>query len=140
MATVQQGTVTDLQAAIDAANAWYAANGGMAIFEDIDDVPIQIDVCAGCYAVMGNFYDEDSYFSIIDVDNFTEWLLRNPGVPDDYTCLEQVDIGGPESEPGNPDAWGTLVPDGVVSILDLDQMVGYLLRDPQEYENLGECP
>jgi hypothetical protein len=127
IASVQNGTLADLQATVDAATAWYTANGGMTMFEDANEDG-QIDVCFGCCTVMGKFYQDGDPFSILDIDNFTEWLLRNPGGPPDYDCLEEVDVSGPTVG----------VPDGTVSILDLDYMIGYLLR--YEYPDLGECP
>jgi hypothetical protein len=127
IATVQNGALADLQTTIDAAAAWYTANGGMTMFEDANEDG-QIDVCFGCCATMGKFYQDGDPFSILDIDNFTEWLLRNPGGPPDYDCLEEVDVSGPTVG----------VPNGTVSILDLDYMIGYLLR--YEYPDLGECP
>ncbi len=124
MATIQEGTLADLQAAVDAAKAWYVANGGMAMFADVDPADGEIDVCAGCCSNddYGEFYTHEGDFSILDIDNFIEWLLRNPGVPPIYDCLEQIDVDQ----------------DGEATILDIDKMISYLLR--QTIPDLGSCP
>jgi hypothetical protein len=78
---------------------------------------------------MGKFYDDGYTFSILDIDNFTEWLLRDPGGPDGYYCVEEVDVDNGSY---------TGVPDGSVNILDLDYTIGYLLRG--DVADLGSCP
>ncbi|UCE24853.1 MAG: hypothetical protein JSU74_02030 [Candidatus Zixiibacteriota bacterium] len=128
LATVMDGTAADLQAQIDAGYAWYTSYGGMQMFTHMFDGSDQ-DVCYHCCREMGKFYDDGMPFSILDIDNFTEWLLRNPGVPDPYYCIEEVDVD---------DGTGTGTPSGTVDLLDLDYMIGYLLR--MQYPDLGECP
>ncbi len=129
LASVNEGDLVDLQATVDAAKAWYLANGGMAMFADID-ANSEIDACEGCCSDddFGEFYGHEGSFQILDIDDFIEWLLRNPGVPQIYECKEQVDVSG--ASPG--------VPDGSVDILDVDHMISYLLR--QTVPDLGSCP
>ncbi|UCG63188.1 MAG: hypothetical protein JSV52_07880, partial [Candidatus Zixiibacteriota bacterium] len=114
VATVHGGSLTDLQTTVDNAAAWFAANGGMDMFVDAD-VNGQIDVCAGCCADanFGHFYNHEGEFNILDIDNFIEWLLRDPGGPPIYDCKEQVDVSGATAG----------VPDGSVDILDIDFMI-----------------
>ncbi|UCG63177.1 MAG: hypothetical protein JSV52_07825, partial [Candidatus Zixiibacteriota bacterium] len=129
LATLQNGTLADFQQVIDDAVAWYYEHGGgTCVFRD-NNGDGQIDICSVCCsgANFGEFYSHEGEFNIIDIDNFIEWLLRNPGVPPIYDCSDQVDVSGPT--PG--------VRDCQVDILDLDYMIGYLLRG--DYETLGDC-
>ncbi len=123
MATVREGTLADLQAAVDAGVAWYNDRGGMTgLFAVGDDGWIVCDCCAE----MGKFYNDGYPYSILDIDNFVEWLLRNPGVPEGPYCLEQLDICG-----GDDCVWSGLeciYPDGQIDILDLDCWINCLLR------------
>ncbi|UCG63178.1 MAG: hypothetical protein JSV52_07830 [Candidatus Zixiibacteriota bacterium] len=129
LATVHEGTLADLQAAIDAGRVWYFAHDSIDVFEDANGDG-QMDLCYICCrnANFGHFYNHEGEFNILDIDNFIEWLLRSPGVPPIYDCAEQVDVSSPT--PG--------LPDGSVDILDVDYMIGYLLRGT--HETLGECP
>ncbi|UCG61064.1 MAG: hypothetical protein JSV52_12150 [Candidatus Zixiibacteriota bacterium] len=129
LATVHDGSLTDLQATVDNAAAWFAANGGMDMFVDAD-VNGQIDVCAGCCynPNFGHFYNHEGEFNILDIDNFIEWLLRDPGGPPIYDCKQQVDVSGATAG----------VPDESVDILDIDFMISYLLRGT--VPDLGSCP
>ncbi|UCG61387.1 MAG: hypothetical protein JSV52_13860 [Candidatus Zixiibacteriota bacterium] len=129
LAAVHDGTLTDLEATVDAAAAWYGANGGMAMFTDANTNG-QIDACEGCCveANFGHFYSHEGEFNILDIDNFIEWLLRDPGAPPIYDCKEQVDVSSAAAG----------VPDGSVDILDVDFMISYLLRGT--VPDLGSCP
>jgi hypothetical protein len=127
LATVHEGTLGDLQTAVDDAKTWYLANGGMSMFADNDDDG-QMDLCESCCIIMGKFYNDGQPFSILDIDNFIEWLLRNPGIAPGPDCPEQIDWGGPA---------GCGVPDGVINILDLDCMIGCIFRGEWCPE---ECP
>ncbi|UCG61388.1 MAG: hypothetical protein JSV52_13865 [Candidatus Zixiibacteriota bacterium] len=129
LATVHEGGLTDLQTTVDNAATWFAANGGLAMFEDLNTNG-EIDVCEGCCvnANFGHFYNHEGEFNILDIDNFIEWLLRNPGGPPIYDCKEQVDVSGATAG----------VPDESVDILDIDFMISYLLRGT--VPDLGSCP
>ncbi|UCG60979.1 MAG: hypothetical protein JSV52_11715 [Candidatus Zixiibacteriota bacterium] len=129
-ATVHDGSLDDLLGAVSAGEKWYYDAGGYAIFEDIDEVPGEIDICAGCCknANFGHFYNHEGEFNILDIDNFIEWLLRDPGGPPIYDCKEQVDVSGATAG----------VPDESVDILDIDFMISYLLRGTEP--DLGSCP
>ncbi len=129
LATVHEGSLADLQAAIDAGRAWYYAHDSLDMFEDPGNDGF-IDICLDCCGPndFGEFYSHEGEFNILDIDNFIEWLLRSPGVPPLYDCLEQVDVSS--ASPG--------VPDGSADILDIDFMIGHLLRGT--YPTLGECP
>ncbi|UCG63179.1 MAG: hypothetical protein JSV52_07835 [Candidatus Zixiibacteriota bacterium] len=129
LATVHEGTLADLQAAVDIGRTWYYAHDSIDMFEDALGDGF-IDICVICCHNdnFGEFYSHPGEFNILDIDNFIEWLLRNPGVPPIYDCAEQVDVSSPTAG----------VPDGSVDILDVDYMIGYLLRGT--YETLGECP
>jgi hypothetical protein len=119
LATIHEGTEADLKNTIDNAKAWYLANGGMSMFADNNDDG-QIDICSGCCEVMGD-YNHDGRFDILDLDDFIHWTFSIwPNFPP--YCLEEVDVTG----------------DGVISILDLDFLVGYLLRD--EPVTMPQCP
>lgn len=127
LATIENGTLADLQAAIDEAVAWYNNLGQSCLIKD-NNGDGQTDLCVACCVTMGKFYQDGQPFNILDIDNFIEWLLRNPGDPDPYDCFLETDVSS--ESPG--------VRDCRVDILDLDYMIGYLLRD--EYLTLGECP
>ncbi len=132
LATIQEGTLADFQAIIDDAVAWYNANGGMSMFAD-DNSDGQIDICQGCCVTMGKFYNTGGPFTILDLDDWIEWLLRNPGVLPGPDCPAQLDIVD-----SSVCVWAgnmCIYPDGLVDILDLDAWIECLLRNP-----LIECP
>ncbi len=94
------------------------------------DITIQLTVEEepACCEVMGNFYNDGEPFNILDLDNWIEWLLRNPGVPPGPDCRAQLDIVD-----SIDCVWAgnmCIYPDGVVDILDLDAWINCLLRDP----------
>jgi hypothetical protein len=89
LATVHDGTVDDLKANIDAGKAWYAANGGMAMFADLDRTG-GIDVCQGCCEVMGDLND-DGVLSMSDIIYFVNWMWKGGPAP---SCMEEVDVNG----------------------------------------------
>jgi len=87
LATIRQGTLADLQAAVDAGQAWYAARGGMAMFADDDDDG-QIDVCGCCCQLVGDF-QHDGDRDPLDVVSLVNWLWRGGAGPE---CLVEADI------------------------------------------------
>jgi len=86
LATIQQGTLSDLQGAIDAGKAWYAANGGIGMFED-DNSDGQIDVCQSCCRRMGDFQRDDD-LDPLDAVAFVNWMWRGGAPPE---CPEEND-------------------------------------------------
>jgi hypothetical protein len=89
LATVHEGTLAELKANITAGKAWYTANGGMAIFADLDGTG-GIDLCQGCCEVMGDLND-DGVLSMSDIIYFVNWMWK--GGPDP-SCLDEVDVNG----------------------------------------------
>lgn len=88
---------------------------------------VTVESTAGCCDIMGD-YNGDGRLDILDLDDFTGWLLKQ--LPDAVVadCTEEVDVSS--SIVG--------VPDGTVSILDLDYLIGYMLRG--DHPTLPECP
>lgn len=85
LATVEQGTLTDLQAAIDAGKAWYNAHGGMGIFAD-EDGDGRMDICpSGCCVIRGDF-NHDGSLNPLDAVAFVNWLWK--GGPGPVCCAE----------------------------------------------------
>ncbi len=89
LATVHEGNLADLQAAIDAGKAWYANNGGMAMFADANATG-GIDLCEGCCAIMGDLNGDD-YLDPLDITYFVNWLWKGGPDPD---CEDEVDVNG----------------------------------------------
>jgi hypothetical protein len=126
LATIHEGTLGDLQVAIDAGKAWYFANGGMSMFDDlVDDLgnPTPngiIDVCESCCANMGNFYQTDPggfplppaelMFNAADIDDYINWQYNYPQREPD--CPDEIDADG----------------DGFPSSADIDYLIAYLYQ------------
>ncbi len=89
LATVHEGTLADLQANIDAGKAWYTANGGIAMFADVDRIG-GIDLCQGCCEIMGDLNGDD-YLDPLDITYFVNWLWKGGPDPD---CEDEVDVNG----------------------------------------------
>ncbi len=89
LATVHEGQLTDLQAAIDAGKAWYAAHGGMTVFADNDDDG-EIDVCTGssCCKIGGDV-NGDGYADPLDVIYLVNWFWKGGPGPE---CCASADI------------------------------------------------
>jgi len=90
LATIQQGTLADLQAAVDAGKAWYAANDGIDMFAD-DDEDGQIDACQSCCQLMGDF-DKDGELTPMDAVIMVQcmWGFWPPSICDE--CREEGDV------------------------------------------------
>ncbi|UCG60381.1 MAG: hypothetical protein JSV52_08580 [Candidatus Zixiibacteriota bacterium] len=104
------------------------------------DITIELTVegPSDCCEVMGKFYNDGEPFSILDLDNWIEWMLRNPGVPPGPDCPAQLDI-----RDTTICVWAGNVcigPDGYVDILDLDAWIECLLRDPWSTPCPAQCP
>ena len=114
LATVQEGDLADLQAAVDAGVAWYNANGGINIFAD-DDGDGYSDLCHGCCELRGD-YNMDGEISGMDVICVVNYLwgtgIIGPECPG-LACLEQADVNG----------------DLEVSGMDVVYLVNYLWND-----------
>ena len=126
IATIHDGTLGDLQAAIDAGKAWYSGNGGMNIFDDLIDENGDpnpngiIDICESCCVYMGNFYQTDGEgnplpgteleFNAADIDDFIAWLYQQP--QRDPDCLDELDADG----------------DTFPSAADIDYLIAYLYQ------------
>ncbi|UCG60380.1 MAG: hypothetical protein JSV52_08575 [Candidatus Zixiibacteriota bacterium] len=111
---------------------------------DPNNLPMSIDIelwvypDPNCCEVMGKFYNDGGEWNILDLDNWIEWMLRNPGVPPGPDCPAQLDvlIGAECVWAGNM----CIYPDGVVDILDLDAWLECLLRDPWFTPCPAGCP
>ncbi len=97
-----------------------------------ENLPVNLFLCraadfgeGSCCEVMGD-YNHDGRFDILDIDDFI--LSELKGAMDSPVCVEEVDVSGAD----------TGVPDGSVDILDIDYLIGYLLR--QQYPALPACP
>ncbi|UCG60427.1 MAG: hypothetical protein JSV52_08810 [Candidatus Zixiibacteriota bacterium] len=97
-----------------------------------ENLPVNLFLCRaanlggeGCCEVMGD-YNHDGRFDILDIDDFIRCELNNMTCPE--VCFEAVDVSGATAG----------VPDGSLDILDIDYLIGYLLR--QDYPSLPECP
>ncbi|MEW6411740.1 MAG: dockerin type I domain-containing protein [Candidatus Zixiibacteriota bacterium] len=107
LATVHEGDLGDLLAAVDAGKAWYTANGGMTMFADVDGEN-GIDVCGFCCEIMGDLND-DKYLDPLDITFFVNWLWKGGPPP---PCEDQVDVNG----------------DGADDPLDLTHLVNYVWK------------
>jgi len=97
--TVHQGDLADLQAAADAAEAWYTAHGGIAMFQDLDESG-QIDICETCCKIMGDFqYDDD--LDPLDAVSFVNWMWRGGAGPE---CPDACDVNCSGGDPNPMDA------------------------------------
>ncbi len=95
--------------ALDAQNQWSALS-------TYEVVTVSDD---GCCMVKGD-YNHSGSFDIQDINDFIDWLLRQPAEPAE--CEEEADVTGATAG----------VPDGSLDIRDIEYMIGYLFR--------GTCP
>ncbi|MEW6412750.1 MAG: dockerin type I domain-containing protein [Candidatus Zixiibacteriota bacterium] len=107
LATVHQGTLADLQAAVDAGKTWYTNNGGIAMFADVDGAG-GIDMCQGCCELVGDLNGDD-YLDPLDVTFYVNWLWKGGPAP---SCCAEADING----------------DCFTDPLDLTAMVNYIWK------------
>ncbi|UCD64413.1 MAG: hypothetical protein JSW34_02980 [Candidatus Zixiibacteriota bacterium] len=119
LAAVETGALTDLQAAIDRANSWFAANGGVSMFADVDPANGDIDVCETCCQNMGDI-EHSGQVDALDVIFFVDWLWT-PGSAEP-PCLDEVDVNG----------------DGQGDALDLIYLAEYIFQGM--HDPLPDCP
>ena len=114
LATVHEGDLADLKAAVDAGKAWYAANGGINIFAD-DDGDGYSDLCHGCCTLRGD-YNMDGEIGGTDILCVVNYLwgtgIIGPECPG-LACLELADVNG----------------DGDINGMDVVYLVNYLWND-----------
>lgn len=86
LATVHEGTLADLQDAIDRATDWYTNKGGISIFADDGDG--QIDVCESCCVIRGDA-NHNAVFNSADVIFIVDFLWKFGPTP---VCMDEVDV------------------------------------------------
>ncbi len=89
LATVHEGTLTDLTDAISAGKTWFANNGGISMFADVDGAN-GIDICQGCCELMGDINGDD-YFDPLDITYYVNWLWKSGPPP---SCCPEADCNG----------------------------------------------
>jgi hypothetical protein len=91
MATVREGTIQDLEDAIDWGKNWYTAKKNELgnIFLDGDDNG-RIDLCQGCCNLMGDI-DHNGVVNGMDAVYFVNWLWNDGPEP---PCMDEVNIDG----------------------------------------------
>ncbi|UCE25000.1 MAG: hypothetical protein JSU74_02825 [Candidatus Zixiibacteriota bacterium] len=90
LATIQQGTLANLQSVVDEAVAWYNNHGGMAMFAD-DDGDGEMDACPySCCQLMGDV-NGDEYVDALDIIYLVNYIWKGGPSP---VCCPQADING----------------------------------------------
>ncbi|UCD64412.1 MAG: hypothetical protein JSW34_02975 [Candidatus Zixiibacteriota bacterium] len=108
LATVHEGTLTDLRNAVDEAKyVWLANNGGMSLFEDLNDDG-QIDICESCCTLRGDVNCDDQV-DALDIICYVSWMWSIPPICEPC-CDEHLDVDG----------------DGYINALDIIYLVEYI--------------
>ncbi|MEW6412751.1 MAG: hypothetical protein AB1483_09800 [Candidatus Zixiibacteriota bacterium] len=87
LATVHEGSLADLQAAIDAGKAWYQSHGGMDIFTDVDGNG-RIDLCTGTCCEIAGDLNGDGAADPLDT-YMVNWLWKGGPGP---VCCASADL------------------------------------------------
>ncbi|UCD63325.1 MAG: hypothetical protein JSW34_11330 [Candidatus Zixiibacteriota bacterium] len=87
--TLKSDPPADPQEIIDSAIAWYTANGGISMFEDLDGDG-QIDVCGSCCSLRGDL-DYNHTVNSLDLIYFVDWLWKGGAAP---PCRQNGDANG----------------------------------------------
>ena len=88
LATVHEGSLADLQAAIDAGKAWYQSRGGMGMFEDADGNG-RIDVCPGTCCTGTGDLNGDMAADPLDLVFLVNWFWKGGPGPE---CCASADL------------------------------------------------
>ena len=108
LATIEDGTKTDLEALVDAAKAWITAQGTALNDDDSDGILNGCDAGGCCVGIRGNVnFDPLDKTNVVDLTFLVGYLFGGGAVP---SCWEEADVNC----------------DGKVNVVDLTSLVGYL--------------
>ena len=112
LATIEDGTKTDLEALVDAAKAWITAQGTALNDDDGDG---QLNGCGGgavgcCVGISGNVdNDPDDKVNVVDLTTLVGYLFGGGAAP---ACWDEGNVDGDSARK--------------INVVDLTYLVGYL--------------